>query len=376
MTAKICKLDVNGETFSGYCGDLLLDAALVNGIHIPHDCRSGYCGTCRVRVISGRSFGGRSSDPDYVHACQCRIISDLKVAVEDVPEIVCISGRVAELTPVAPDVFELGIEQSEPLSYIPGQYCSVQFRGYPARCFSPTAPLAWPSDASLLRFHIRQVPNGRVSPALGNAIGLGHRVKVNGPFGTAFLRPYRSKRLVLVASGTGFAPIWAVAEAAIREQPRREIVLLVGGKTLESLYMIKALCRLALFPNVVIIPSVSTYQAISKVVRMGRPTDYLPALSDRDVVFAAGAPAMVEAVAGIAQAAGAKCYADPFEPEASRSAGEGLLSRAASWFNGETTAESASPPLSMADWQPAPEREEPWRDRSPLPRQRVPGSDI
>jgi 3-phenylpropionate/trans-cinnamate dioxygenase ferredoxin reductase subunit len=202
-------------------------------------------------------------------------------------------------------------------------------------------------------------------------------VKVTGPFGTAFLRPYRSTRLVLVASGTGFAPIWAVAEAAIKEQPRREMVLLVGGKTLESLYMIKALCRLALFPNVVIIPSVSTYQAISKVVRMGRPTDYLPALSDRDVVFAAGAPAMVEAVAEIAQAAGAKCYADPFEPEASRSAGEGLLSRAASWFSGETTAESPSPPLSMADWRPpAPEREEPWRDRPPIPRQVVPGSDI
>jgi len=169
---------------------------------------------------------------------------------------------------VAPDVFELGIEQSEPLSYIPGQYCSVQFRGYPARCFSPTAPLAWPSDASLLRFHIRQVPNGRVSPALGNAIGLGHRVKVNGPFGTAFLRPYRSKRLVLVASGTGFAPIWAVAEAAIREQPRREIVLLVGGKTLESLYMIKALCRLALFPNVVITHSEMAAAPLVHLIRI------------------------------------------------------------------------------------------------------------
>jgi NAD(P)H-flavin reductase/ferredoxin len=374
MTAKICKVDVNGETFSGYCGDLLLDAALTNGVHIPHDCRSGYCGTCRVRVISGRSFGGKSTDPDFVHACQCRIVSDLKVAVEDVPEIVSIAGRVAELTPLAPDVVEVGIEPAEPLSYIPGQYCSVQFRGYPARCFSPTAPLAWPCDTSLLRFHIRQIANGRVSQALRKKIDLGHRVKVTGPFGTAFLRPFRSKRLVLVASGTGFAPIWAVAEAAIKEQPLREIVLLVGGKTIESLYMIKALCRLALFPNVTIIPFVSKHQAVSKVVREGRPTDYLPPLSDHDVVFAAGAPAMVEAVARIAEVAGAKCYADPFEPDAHRSEGEGLLSRAASWFSGETASpplSPTSPPLSMGDWQPPGlERDVPWRDQ-PMAGQRV-----
>ncbi|MEA2948974.1 MAG: hypothetical protein QOI40_4304 [Alphaproteobacteria bacterium] len=366
MTSKICRLDVNGETFSGYCGDLLLDAALMNGIHIPHDCRSGYCGTCRVRVISGRSFGGRSADPEFVQACQCRIVSDLKVEVEDVPEIGTISGRVAELTRLAPDVFEVGIEPSEPLEYIPGQYCTVQFRGYPARCFSPTAPLAWPCDTSLLRFHIRQVPHGRVSPQLGKKIDLGHRVKITGPFGTAFLRPFGSKRLVLVASGTGFAPIWSVAEAAIKEQPLREIVLIVSGKTLDSLYMIKALCRLALFPNVTIIPTVSKHQAVSKVVREGRPTDFLPELSDRDVVFAAGAPAMVEAVADIAQDAGAKCYADPFESNANQTEGAGFLSRAAGWFGGETASQPlspASPPLSMADWQPrASERDESWRD--------------
>ena len=356
MTSKICTLDVNGETFSGYCGDLLLDAALMNGVHIPHDCRSGYCGTCRVRVLAGRCFGGQSNDPEFVHACQCRIVSDLKVAVEDVPEINSVSGRVADLVSVAPDVLEVCIEPSEPLRYIPGQYCSVQFRGYPARCYSPTAPLDWPNDARLVRFHIRRLPDGRVSSALGQKIGRGHRVTLTGPFGTAYLRPYHSQRLVLVAGGTGFAPIWAIAEAAIKELPQRELVLLVGANTLQSLYMIPALCRLALFPNVIIIPIISKHQAVTKVVREGRPTDYLPALSTRDIVYTAGAPAMVKAVARIAEATGTKCHADPFEPDVNQREGTGFLSRAADWFSGET----ASPPLSMADWQPQnPERAEP-----------------
>ncbi len=367
MRKKICRLDVNGETFSGYCGDLLLDAALMNGVHIPHDCRSGYCGTCRVRVVAGRSFGGRSNDGEFVHACQCRIVSDLKVVVEDVPETVSVAGRVTDLVSLAPDVFEVCIEPSEPLHFIPGQYCSVQFRGYPARCFSPTAPLDWPCDAGLIRFHIRVLPDGRVSSALGWKIGRGHRVKLAGPFGTAYLRPYPAQRLVLVASGTGFAPIWAIAEAAIKEQPQRELVLLVAARTLKSFYMIPALCRLALFPNVTIVPMVSQHRSVTEAVREGRPTDHLPALSPRDVVYAAGAPAMVEAVARIAAAAGAKCHSDPFEPDVSPSEATGFLSRAADWFSGET----ASPPLSMADWQPQdPEGGEPL-PATPILRQRA-----
>jgi len=211
--SKICKMEVNGETFSASRGDLLLDAALMNGVDIPHDCRSGYCGSCRVRVLDGRYIGGASSDPETVHACQCRIVSDLKVEVEDVPDIVTISGRVAELVPRAPDVVEVGIELAQPLEYLPGQYCSLRFRGFPARCYSPTAPLDWPCDQRLLRFHMRKLENGRVSSALGRRIREGHRVKLTGPFGSAFLRDYQSQRLVLVAGGTGFAPRDVTPEA-------------------------------------------------------------------------------------------------------------------------------------------------------------------
>jgi 3-phenylpropionate/trans-cinnamate dioxygenase ferredoxin reductase subunit len=68
MMRQICKVVVNGEEFSANCGDLLLDAALMNGVDIPHDCRSGYCGTCRVNVVSGRVFGGQDGSPNMAHA--------------------------------------------------------------------------------------------------------------------------------------------------------------------------------------------------------------------------------------------------------------------------------------------------------------------
>jgi NAD(P)H-flavin reductase/ferredoxin len=332
--AKVCRLEVNGNAASAHRGELLLDAALLNGIDIPHDCRCGHCGTCRVRVLDGRVLGGQTDDPEMVYACQSRIVSDLRVAVENVPEIVTVPGVVTELTPLAADVCEVCIQALESVEYIPGQYFAVKFRGFPARRFSPTAPLDWPYNEAVMRFHIRKVPNGQVSSALGKRIRTRHRVKLEGPFGTAYLRPFPSQRLVLVASGTGFAPIWSIAEAAIRSQPRRELVLIVAARALASLYMLPALCRLAPFPRVTIIPVVLEHQEVTPAVRSGTPTDYLPALTAYDVVFAAGAPEMVNAVARIAGAAGAKCYCDRFET-ASHGAALGLWSRAAGWLSSE-----------------------------------------
>jgi NAD(P)H-flavin reductase/ferredoxin len=335
MMRKVCKVFVNGEEFAANCGDLLLDAALMNGIDIPHDCRSGYCGTCSVNVVKGRVYGGQDHNANVVQACQCRVISDLAVEIEDVPQTVKGSGQVVELVRLAPTVMEVSIAMPRPIAFLPGQYYKVQFRGFPARCYSPTFPVEGVPDASTLRFQVSQVANGQVSSALGREIGIGHRVKLTGPLGTAYLRPNHPGRVVLVASGTGFAPIWSIALAAIVERRNREMVVIAGARTVESLYMVRALCNLARFSNVTIIPVVSETQTISNAVRTGRPTDYMPTLSPTDVVYTAGAPAMVESVARMASAAGAKCYTDPFAPEkpqSKRSNQRSFLNRAMAWY--------------------------------------------
>jgi 3-phenylpropionate/trans-cinnamate dioxygenase ferredoxin reductase subunit len=166
-----------------------------------------------------------------------------------------------------------------------------------------------------------------VSSALGQDIRVGHRVRVTGPFGTAYFRPDHPGRTVLVASGTGFAPMWSIAAAAITEQPRRELMFLVAARKIQSFYMHAALCRLALFPNVTIIPMVSEPQDISRAIRIGRPLDYLPALLPDDMVYTSGAPAMTNDVARLARMVGAVCYTDPFIPSARTDEPSGLMSR-------------------------------------------------
>ncbi len=332
---KICKVTLNKESFYANVGDLLLDGAIMNGVELQHDCRSGICGSCRVRLVEGRVFGGTEEGSDMIYACQARVVSDMKIVTEPVPETVSMSARVAELVRLAPDVVGVCLELPKPMRYFPGQYCKVQFRGFSERSYSPSYPLEGAPDNHLMYFHIRKIHGGLVSSALGKKIRTGHRVKLTGPLGSAFFRPkQRAGRIVLVASGTGFAPMWAIAVAAITERPQREIVFIVAARKLQSFYMHNALCRLARFPNVTIIPVVSEAQNVSAVVRSGRPTEYMPRLSADDVVYTCGAPAMTEAVAQIARTAGARCYTDPFTPSARPEESASLIARFASLFDG------------------------------------------
>jgi NAD(P)H-flavin reductase/ferredoxin len=336
MMPKICKVTLNKETFYANVGDLLLDGAIMSGVELQHDCRSGICGSCRVRLVEGKVFGGTEEGSDMIYACQARVVSDMKIITEPVPDTVSISARVAELVRLAPDVVGVSIELPKPLRYLPGQYCKLQFRGFPERSFSPTYPLEGAPDSRLLQFHVRRLPDGLVSSALGSKIRTGHRVKVTGPLGSAFLRPKHRGRTVLVASGTGFAPMWAIAVAAITEQPQRKLVFVVAARKLQSFYMHNALCRLARFPNVTIIPLVSEPQNISPVIRCGRPTDHMPRLSPDDVVYTCGAPAMTESVARISRAAGAQCYTDPFTPSAGPDEATSLITRFTGLFDGSS----------------------------------------
>jgi 3-phenylpropionate/trans-cinnamate dioxygenase ferredoxin reductase subunit len=189
---------------------------------------------------------------------------------------------------------------------------------------NPKSRLVW--------FHVRRMKDGRVTSSLGKRIRPGHRVKLTGPYGSAHFRPNLESRLILVATNTGFAPIWSIAVAALREKPERMMMIIAGGRTIESLYMGPALGQLARFPNVLVLPVCSTPQTSSKAVKLGRPTDYLPHLLPSDVLYACGAPGMVDSIKSIAAHIGAVCYADPFLPTSDDTVEESVLTRAMGWL--------------------------------------------
>jgi len=252
-----------------------------------------------------------------------------------VPDTVSLQAEVADMTFLAADVIGVSLELQKPLGHLPGQFCKLLFRGFPERCYSPSYPLEGAPGRRRLHFHIRRFSDGMVSSELSEGIRVGHRVRVTGPLGTAYLRPNHPGRIVLVASGTGFAPMWSIAAAAMTEQPRRELMFVVATRKLQSFYMHAALCRLALFPNVTIIPVVAEPQNVSPAFRTGRPIDFLPPLSADDAVYTSGAPIMTNEVARIARAAGAVCYTDPFTPNRTPAESPNLIER---FFGGREAA--------------------------------------
>src|SRR4029079_6634780 len=139
--SKICKVTINDEPFLANRGELLLDWALMNGVDLPHDCRSGICGACRVRLVDGQVYGGHSHGDDMIHACQARIVSDVEISIEAAPEPVALSAEVVQTVQLAPDVVGVDIELSKPFDYLPGQYCKLQFQGFPTTSNTESYPL-------------------------------------------------------------------------------------------------------------------------------------------------------------------------------------------------------------------------------------------
>ncbi len=312
--ARSCTVAVNGQSFKTKAGDVLLDAALSNGVHIPHDCRSGLCGSCLTKVVKGTTILGRTSTPRMVYACKARILTDLQVETEDAPEASRVNGFVRSIRPLAEGVVEVTIEPERRLSPLPGQYFKFKFSGFPARSYSATRPLEGRPHASCITLQVRRFPNGRVSSELGRRISEGHPAVIEGPYGSAFFREGKTGRLVLISGGTGFAPIWSIACAALRENMEREILLITGVRSDDSIYMAAGLERLARFPNVDVIVTIGRRPGASEQVREGYPNEHVPSLKADDIVYACGPAQMIEALSPLVARSGAQLYTDPFEP--------------------------------------------------------------
>jgi naphthalene 1,2-dioxygenase ferredoxin reductase component len=307
---------INGRKIKAAPGDTLLDAGLTNRIVIPHDCCTGQCSSCRVRVYDGHVDDEGTREGDTVLACQATVSGNAVIEFDEVPVAAKRAGTVTAIGKISPDIYEVVVTLSKPLTHLPGQYVKVSFAGFPSRDYSPTFRIDGTCELNELVFHIRACPDGAVSSQLERRIGLGHRVRVRGPFGHAFFRKTEG-RIVLVATGTGWAPIWSVARAARYHQPDREMIVVVGARDAGNLYMQPSLDWLRQTGVQQITMTCSGSRA-EGTIQSGRPTVYLPRLQESDTVYVAGAAEMVAAVEFLAGIGGAACYADPFLPATGR----------------------------------------------------------
>jgi CDP-4-dehydro-6-deoxyglucose reductase len=252
----------SGRSFTVEGDETVLAAALRQGVGIAYGCKNGACGTCRGRLLEGQLVHGPHSASALSAAdeakglalfCCSRPHTDVVIEAReltgfgDIP-IKRMPARVARIERVTRDVaiVSLQLPATERLQYLAGQYLEFILRDGTRRQYSIATP---PHADEQLQFHVRHMPGGVFTD---NLFGLGPQpvkerdiLRVEGPMGTFFLRADNPGPIILLASGTGFAPIKAIAEHIFAEGINREdsgkvsrpVVLYWGARTRSDLYL-------------------------------------------------------------------------------------------------------------------------------------------
>jgi CDP-4-dehydro-6-deoxyglucose reductase len=301
----------SGRQFAAEADETILDAALRQGLTLPYGCKDGACGSCKGKVVAGSVDHGKAQalkDDERAAGmtlfCCARAQSDLVIesrqitAAGDIP-VKTLPARIEKLERLAPDVIALHLKlpASERLQFLAGQYIDILMKDGRKRSFSLANA---PHDDALLQLHIRHVPGGAFTDHVFAAMKVKDILRFNGPHGSFFLREESDKPMILLAGGTGFAPIKAIVEHAIAEDCRREMIIYRGARARIDLYM-DDLPRTwaATHPNIRYVPVLSeataddAWSGRTGLVHRAVMADW-PDLAGHQV-YACGAPGMIDA---------------------------------------------------------------------------------
>jgi len=313
------RIEPHGRTLRVTPGQPILQAALSAGLNLPHSCKSGHCGSCRARLLAGAihypdgpplGITAEEVGRGDILLCQARADSDLTVrarliaSVADV-EIKTLPCRIARLTPLAPDVMQLWLRLPavERLRFHPGQYLDVLLENGRRRSFSIASP---PHDSEALELHVRRVNGGGFSERLFGAaagvgsLGTGALLRIEGPIGQFSYREGLGP-VLMVAGGTGFAPLKSMLRHMLETGIRRDLHLYWGARHTQDVYeealVLEWVRRHPQLKFTAVLSEASAAEAAhhrAGWVHEAVLADY-PELA-RFEVYAAGPPAMIEAM--------------------------------------------------------------------------------
>ncbi len=333
MSFKV-RIESSGREFTVEDKETVLVAALRQGVTLAYSCRNGDCGTCKGKIVSGRVDYGDYSEQAMSDAekqagavllCQALPLSDLVLqareiaAAKDIP-IRMLPCRVARMDKLAHDVMRLWLKlpEGQRLQFLAGQYVDILLPGNQRRSFSlATAPHA----DELLQLHVRHVPGGLFSEQVFTKMKEKDLLRFQGPLGTFFLREDSDRPAILVAGGTGFAPIKGILEHAFAQGMKRPLHLYWGARAPRDLYLHELPLEWARqYPHFKYTPVMSEPSPADQWsgrigwVHAAVVADY-PDLSGYEV-YASGPPPMIQALKQAAKAHGLPddcLYYDSFE---------------------------------------------------------------
>lgn len=305
----------SGRTFTVERDEPILQAAIRQGIGLPYGCKDGACGSCKSKLLEGRVIHGahqhkalsvEEEEAGFTLTCCAAPQTDVVIEARTVAgagefPVRKMPSRVMTIDKVAPDVavVKMQLPANDPLRYHAGQYIEFILRDGSRRSYSMANAPHTQGDKPWVELHIRHMPGGKFTDHVFGAMKEKEILRMEGPFGSFFLREDSDKPMVLLASGTGFAPIKAIIEEMEFKSITRPAVLYWGCRSKADLYldgwMREAAARL---PNLRYVPVLS--EAKPEDAWTGRTgfvhhvvMQDLPDLSGHQV-YACGAPVMVD----------------------------------------------------------------------------------
>jgi ferredoxin-NAD(P)+ reductase (naphthalene dioxygenase ferredoxin-specific) len=314
------------RTLTVAVGVNLLEALRENDVPVSYSCLSGRCGTCRCKIVEGQVMESSGQDvrrphaaeESYVLACQTFITESCTVEIPEPDEVVVHTAKIIKATVAAidnqtHDIKSIRLKPAKPLEFSPGQYAQLQFTPDHIRPYS----MAGRCTDSELEFHVRLVPEGRVSGYIAQTLKVGDSVRVSGPLGSAYLRRKHEGPMLCVAGGTGLAPILSIIRGVIAEGMKNDIHLYFGVRSERDIYGQQWLAELQRQHSQLHIHTVLT-SGQAPGCRTGLVTDAIAKDWTSLAGFRAylcGAPPMVEATTLLVRQMGVlteQIYADAF----------------------------------------------------------------
>jgi len=239
----------SGHSFPAEPGQPILDAALQHGIGLPYGCRNGACGSCIATLLSG-SVDYPEGTPDalmpgrpaeQVVICQAVATSDLVIRVREVQveqdiSIRMLPCRAEHLQRLSHDVMQvqLKLPESERLQFLAGQYIEFILKDGRRRAFSIANA---PHQDDFIELHIRHVPGGSFTGHVFDEMKDRALLRIEGPLGSFYLREESPRPIIMMAGGTGIAPLKGILDHAFYIGFDRPIHLFWGVREKRDLYM-------------------------------------------------------------------------------------------------------------------------------------------
>ncbi|SAK62075.1 2Fe-2S iron-sulfur cluster-binding protein [Caballeronia ptereochthonis] len=232
-------------TFSCTAGETVLDAAERAGYAVPYSCRKGVCSSCEGRLVTGEGRspvqGAVAGPAKRTLLCCLRPDTDLTIAPRRIEKRDPVARKTLEasvyrITQPADDVtiLQLRLPAGVRVKFGAGQYLQIELDDGTRRNYSMANA---PHENDGVQLHVRHVPGGRFSEDVLGSIAKGDRLRIELPFGEFTLREGSKRPALMLATGTGFAPVKSIVEDALRRRLERPLYLYWGARRIADLYL-------------------------------------------------------------------------------------------------------------------------------------------